>query len=381
MNVHSVISLPEAPPFVQTWFIEHSPSILKDRFVKGIWLLPIKMKQRTIPAGSIIILSGLFAAVLTAASASLAQEFDISSLFGFGAGKDSVDYRFHYAPPSGSGNSNGTPSVLDNVLRGNFTVVNNKSDSWSVNQKLGRTDLSASPVIERTGLAVPETLWDIEAGGIYRHRFGERREGGINFSIGSASDKPFDGMRETTLKLGGTYSVPSGQKNAWLFSLNYSNNRYFANNIPFPGVAYLFKSPAPGLNALVGFPFFAISYKPGEKWSGRLAMFGPSNVSAEVAYHLHGPSKIYSGFDWSQQSWLRAHREDLPKRLFYDEKKWSLGFQTPVLKQVLIDLSGGYEYSRRFFEAESALKEDLAKVRLAPVWSAQGRVIVTWGSK
>ena len=68
-------------------------------------------------------------------------------------------------------------------------------------------------------------------------------------------------------------------------------------------------------------------------------MFGPDHVSSEVSYRLVGPVRTYAGFDWGQETWLRADRDDNSDRLFYDEKKWSMGFRFPICRNVGMDLS------------------------------------------
>jgi hypothetical protein len=311
----------------------------------------------------------------------MAYGVDLATLFNFGAPKNSTDYTVHYAPSSHGGSPQGTPSFFDNSVRGHFVVAKNDRDTWSFLQKVANTHLSFSPVIPGTGVIVPDSLWDIEAGGIFRRNLGDRRDWAVNFSLGSAGDEPFYGTPETTLRLGATTSLPSGPNNAWLFSLNYSNNRYFANNIPLPGVAYLIRSPSKGLDFLIGFPLVFLSYRPTKKLYGRVLVFGPQNMGAEAGYFIVGPLKLYSRFDLNQQSWIRSDRDVRANRLFYEQKKWTLGVGMPVLKSLSMDFSGGYEYGRSFYEAESALKHGISKAQLNSAVSGQLKFVYFLGTK
>jgi hypothetical protein len=140
-----------------------------------------------------------------------------------------VDYMVDESP-----GSSGDPNILDNRLRGNFIVSKSSSSTWAVQQNVSEFQLSHAPVIAQTGLSIPQSLWDVQTGGSYLHNIGDRRGWGISGSAGSASDELFQSIHETVFRATGMYHLPSGQENAWLFMLSYSNNRYFANNIPLP---------------------------------------------------------------------------------------------------------------------------------------------------
>jgi len=288
------------------------------------------------------------------------------------ASSNSVDYQMTETPASHSSD----PNILENRVRGNFVVSKTPTDTWSVRQTVGEVDLSRAPVIAQTGLSLPQSLWDVETGGAYQHHLGDRHDWGLSTSIGSASDEPFHSIHETIFRGTGTYHMPSGQQNAWLFFLSYSNNRHFANNIPLPGVAYDLRTPK--LDAALGLPFLAVNYRPTPDLTGRFSIFGPDNVSAEWAYVFWKPVQAYAGFDWGQQEWLRANRDDNSNRLFDDQKKWALGLRFPVVDAIRLDLSANYEFDRRFYEDTHAVSRDVAEANLNPGWAFQARLSRRW---
>jgi len=281
-----------------------------------------------------------------------------------------MDYQVREAPSRRSQD----PDILENRIRGNFPLAKASSDTWTLQQDLGSFHLSASPTIGPNGPTIPRDLWDIETGASFRRRITERRGWGLSASVGSASDELYHGLHETTLKATGNYHMPSGRDNSWLFFLAYSNNRHFANNVPFPGAAYLVHSPKYGLDAVIGLPFLAVRYKPVPDWSGRLSVFGPNNVSAELAYRISSPLETYAGFDWNQREWLRAGRSDHAQRLFFDEKRWSLGLRFPLRKSLRADLSGGYEFNRRMYEDTRARSSGVLAADFAPAWTVRVRL-------
>ena len=282
----------------------------------------------------------------------------------------SVDYQVREAPARRSQD----PAILENRLRGTFPIMKASTDTWSVQQELGSFHLSNSQAIGAGGPAIPRDLWDVETGAGFRRRLSDRRGWGVSASVGSASDELYHSIHETTLKATGNYHIPSGRDNAWLFFLAYSNNRHFANNVPLPGVAYLVHTPEHGLDAVIGLPFFAVRYKPAPDWSGRLALFGPNNVSAELAYQLRIPVETYAGFDWNQREWLRAGRADNSQRLFFDEKRWSLGLRFPIRGGLRMDLAGGYEFNRRMYEDRRARSSGIPEVDFNPAWTMRARL-------
>jgi hypothetical protein len=60
--------------------------------------------------------------------------------------------------------------------------------------------------------------------------------------LGSSSDVPFGSFGEVSGAVSAYYMKPSGDRAAWIFMLNYANDRLFLNNVPLPGVAYTSRS-------------------------------------------------------------------------------------------------------------------------------------------
>ncbi|MFA5975360.1 MAG: hypothetical protein WC859_04260 [Elusimicrobiota bacterium] len=303
-----------------------------------------------------------------------AEDGGPSSFIG-GPQQTSIDYTFHHSPGSRAPQSGAAPILTGHRAHGNFVVSKSSASTWSVQQSVDHLNLTESPVVPDTGMTVPDSLWQVETGAAYNHRLGDRREWGIRGSVGSASDKPFNSLNEPTGRLTAHYQIPSRAHNAWIFALAYSNNRHFLNNIPMPMVAYSWQNPSAGFRAIIGFPFVALSYAPNDAWSSRLAVFGPRNLSLEVARRIKGPVKGYAGLDWKQMEWLRAGRDDHSNRLFLDQKKIALGLRYPLGRAYLVDLSGGQEFDRRFFEGHSA-SDNTPRAVMANSWFLQ--IILRW---
>jgi hypothetical protein len=103
-------------------------------------------------------------------------------------------------------------------------------------------------------------------------------------------------------------------------------------------------------------------------------VFGPDNVSAELARRLRPDVEAYAGLDWGQREWLLAGRADDKQRLFYDEKRWALGLRLPIRGALRMDLCGGYEFNRRMYESDRAHSGGVPEVDFDPAWTVRAKL-------
>jgi hypothetical protein len=198
----------------------------------------------------------------------------------------------------------------------------------------------------------PTELWDIRLTPTYRHRFENGWIGGVSVTVGSASDEPFNSIHEIVARGFAFLRVPQGERNAWIYSLSYSNfQETLGFNVPIPGIAYLY-SPSEKFTALIGFPFSSIEARPIDKLTIQLSYLPLREVHARVTYELFRPLRIYAGFDWDNEFHLRANRGDKDDRLFYYDKTVRLGVRFD-LRHVGFEVAGGYTFDRFYFEGES----------------------------
>ncbi len=287
---------------------------------------------------------------------------------------NAAEAQFRAAPAARSED----PDISESRLRVSIVLSTTATDAWTLQQTADQFHLSRSPTIAATGVTIPRDLWSLETGVGYRHKLGDRRDVGFSIGAGSASDEPFHSLHEDILRVSGSYRVPSGERNAWLFSLFYSNNRHFGNNVPIPGVAYIVNDPERGLHAALGLPFLAAFWRPTPDASARFSIFGPRNVSAEGAYRLWRSLQAYAGFDWGERSWLPTSRTDDELRLFYDAKRWSLGARFPLAWGLRGDLGTGYEFGRRMYEDTRARGLGVPDAEFNAAWTFGFKLSARW---
>jgi len=194
-------------------------------------------------------------------------------------------------------------------------------------------------------------LSDIRFGTAYRRQLDNDWIGGGSFLVGSPSDEPFASGDEIVVSATGFLRVPDGEHNAWLLTLNYANNRDFLANVPLPGAAYYYRVNDQ-LNVLAGIPMMIVNWQPTEKVKVEASYFIPRTIHAQVDYQMLDALKLYAGFDWTNQRFLRHDRWDDDDRLFYFEKRVALGARWQVHEKCWIDLAGGWVFDRFWFEGE-----------------------------
>jgi hypothetical protein len=224
-------------------------------------------------------------------------------------------------------------------------------------------DVGTAAIMPDTGESFPGELWDIRLGGQYRQRFENGWIGGVALGFGSASDKPFASWDETFLDVNLFARVPDGGRNAWLFFLNYSKTREFLPNVPLPGVGYWYE-PNDQARLVVGIPFAYLNLRPVKEVSLSFSYFIVRSVRARVTYSPLSFLQLYGNFEWRNESYYRAERQDDKNRLFYYEKQISAGIQVSLNRQVSIDLSGGYAFDRFYFEGRDYEDRDQNRVSI-----------------
>jgi hypothetical protein len=230
-------------------------------------------------------------------------------------------------------------------------------NEWTLDSSLRILDLDTDARLLAGGLrrlrpapTLPGELYDFRIGPAYRRRLDNGWIAGGNLVLGSASDRPFASAAEITVDASAFLRIPDGPRNAWLLLLNYASNREFLPHVPLPGVAYLYE-PDDRFRAVLGAPFSAIRYEPLDGLTFEGSYFVPRSLKAELGYRLAPPLKLYAGYQWANDRFLRAARDDDDHRLFYYEQRVLAGLRWDIDRNIWLDLGGGFAFDRFFAEA------------------------------
>ena len=232
---------------------------------------------------------------------------------------------------------------------------------WTVFGTFGLVDIDSDARLQRSGPRLlrrwlpgdrlPGELYDLRFGTSYRQQLENGWIAGGSLSFGSTSDELFASGDEIVVGANGFLRVPHGERNAWIFLLNYSNNRDFLHNIPIPGFAYQLDN-GPQLRALLGIPLTSVHWKPVEKLELDFAYRIPRRIHGEVSYRLTDPLKLYLAYDWHNDRWLRADRHDDDDRMWYYEQTLMAGVRWDWCNCGWLNFGAGYAFDRFFYEGD-----------------------------
>jgi hypothetical protein len=262
--------------------------------------------------------------------------------------------------------------IVQNDASVRFPIWQNDRNEVSGNFHVRAAFIQTEAILPSTDQAFPDQLWDIRAGAGYRHLFENGWIAGANVSFGSASNEPFHSVNELTVGLNASLRIPQGEHNAWLFSLSYSPTGELS--FPIPGVAYVWV-PSDDFRMNVGLPFM-VWYRPIEDLTLDVSYMLLTTVHARATYRVCQPLRVYAGFDTSNESWYLVPRADDKDRLFYYEKRVSVGAQTNIGHTFLLDVSTGYAFDRFFFEGHNYNDRHFNRVDVgdAPLLSLQAQL-------
>lgn len=229
-------------------------------------------------------------------------------------------------------------------------VFQDSLNEWALSARVKLLDLDTRAILPEIGERLPGELWDVRVGAGYRHKFENNWIGGASLTVSSPSDEPFASEDELILRAIGMLRVPHGDRNAWLFSLIYASDQELLGGLPVPGIAYLY-APSDRFRTVIGVPFTSIEVRPLDALTLEAQYFPLRRVRARATYQLFRPLRLFTGFDWDNDGYFRADRQDKEDQLFYYEKRLTAGVRFD-LRHVGFRLSGGYAFDRFYFEGD-----------------------------
>ena len=287
------------------------------------------------------------------ASSAFAQSIDVARWFGKELGNRAVISQYSldvYADSDVTGQDTDL-GLMEHDFFLMAPVWQNERNEFGITARVELQDTATDAFLPREEIPLPSQLWEVRIGGNYRGVVRNDWLWGVNASIGSASNEPFQAGDAFDGTLGGLLRIPHKERNAWLFFLYFATNREFLNYVPLPGAGYWWE-PSDTLRAVIGIPFASLAYNPIEKLSLNLSYFAIRNIQAEARYRISWPLTVFAGFDWRNQRYFRADRDNNDERIFYYEKRIGGGIRLGVTRQVALTFEGGWAFDRFYFEGE-----------------------------
>jgi len=227
--------------------------------------------------------------------------------------------------------------------------------------KFRAVDVHPRPFLPGARRRFPRRLYNAQVGASFVWPL---PPGAYNVTIGSASDRPFDSNDEVTVDATWLIGCPTGEDSWWAVFLNWQNNRDYLNRCLVPGFVWGHQE-GEWLTLALGFPANALAWRPSDRLELAASYVFPRSVYTEVRYRLWKGLKIYAGFDWTSQRYFLHDRLRSRDRLWYLEKRLSVGLRWHVSENLFFDAAGGYAFDRLWFEGETYEDRGLNRLNIA----------------
>jgi hypothetical protein len=236
------------------------------------------------------------------------------------------------------------------------------ASGWLVSANVQYRSIRTEAILPDTGQAYPNELWNINMGLIYFHKLdnGWLWGGGANF--GSATDRPFASIDEMFVGMNAFLRIPSGERNAWMFSVFYAPMSEL--RFPIPLVAY-FYSPSENLQINLGLPL-SIKYRPWERLTLEASFLPIHTVHAKAKYDFCNWLSAFASYDWANVSYALADREDSQQRFYMYDQRLAGGFESPLGAHGFVELAAGLTFDRYSFEGQQWDSAKINRVDFAP---------------
>jgi hypothetical protein len=261
-----------------------------------------------------------------------------------------ADYRYTFYPER-SVDQGGTLAMMEHRLSAYVPLFQNSRDEFAISARGTFQDIDNDTQLPDSGVPFPEHLWDVSATISVRHKFDNGWIAGLGLSGGTASDEPFKSMDEVYGRALAMVRIPWRERDAWILSVLYATDQdIFGLNIPIPGIVYVWNYSDQFRMAL-GVPFSSIEYKPFKNLTLEAQYFPIWTIRTFVTWEIFRPLRVYAGWDWDSDHWFRHGRGDKDDRLYYYEKRVTIGGRFD-LRHFGVEVFGGYAFDRFYFEGE-----------------------------
>ena len=252
-------------------------------------------------------------------------------------------------PEQGTDQPGTTLSMERAHFQAGIPVYHRGNDTFVLTSHMDVTNVYTNAILPTTKQTFPNQLFNIALGVNYFHPFENGNVGGVVFDMGSASDKPFESGREMLASGTGFLLMPQSDHDAWFVGVNASTNSQVLFGLPIPGGGY-FYHPSEDFQAIVGFPFSVVSWKPARDWQLQYVWAFLTTMHARAVYQPTPLWQLYAGFDWTNENWRLAERVNEQNHFFYYEKKLATGLLWWFKPNVGLEVSGGWAFDRYFTE-------------------------------
>lgn len=253
-----------------------------------------------------------------------------------------------------------------------FPLSMREGNLWLMTGGVHRLEIGSSAILPDSHVHLPNDLWKIHVGTMHMRELANGWQAGGMLSVGSASDEPFDGIREMTATGVAFLNIPTGENDAWNFSLFYSPTSQLP--FPVPGVSYVWR-PSEQLEMKIGVPF-SVQYRPTETLTLSATYTPLTNIRAMARQKLAEKWELFGGYEIVNDTYFLSQRIDTNDRLYFFDQRVRVGLERQLLWGFSAELSAAYVFDREIFQATSFSDDRHDQIRIAP--GLMGMLNVIW---
>jgi hypothetical protein len=275
--------------------------------------------------------------------------------------------------PEQSTNQPGTSLGIErNYFQAGVPIYHSGANTVVFTSHVDQMNVRTNAILPTTNQPFPSQLVNVAFGANVFHQFENGNVGGLVLDVGSASDVPFHSSGEILASGTAFLLVPHDDRSAWFVGVNASTNSQVLYGIPIPGGGY-FYNPSDDFQAIVGFPFSVVSWKPARDWQLQYVYAFLTTMHARAVYQPTNDWQLYAGFDWTNENWRRVDRPQQQDHFFYYEKRLAAGWLWWFKPNVGFEVSGGWAFDRYFTEIDGfqLVGNNTVRIGNGPFVSAQ----------
>jgi hypothetical protein len=273
--------------------------------------------------------------------------YDLGGGFGGERGGGGPGYLVSWAPSRPVVGQNASLEWIRQSVNVGAPLWRDGVDTLRFNVGVRESHILTDAVLPDSRRPFPADLWNIHFGLSYSHRFDNGWTGTMSTSVGSASDRPFEGTRVMNVGLGGSLRIPVVDgRDFWMLGVHY--NPADALNFPIPSVAYNW-NPSSDFHMSIGLPS-SLMWRPVENLTLNLSYAPLTNINAMLSYRFAEGLRWYGGYQFLNESFFLSDRIEERDRFFGFEQRVVTGIRWEFQPRAEVDLSSGYVFNRRFGE-------------------------------
>ena len=247
---------------------------------------------------------------------------------------------------------------LASTLR--FSLSHSRKRNLYLNVDTYMASIGNRARFDESGATLPDDLYDVGVGGLYRQKLDNGWTLGATLRVGSASDELFDSTDEMYFRSMLVLRVPAKDLDSWVFLALLDTDGEFPI---LPGVGYTFTFGKRNM-ALIGFPMLAVGGELTKKLSYFVTYYPALNIDGRLNYSFTKEWTGYAGVKAQARHFSRADRDDESDKIRMQDTRTFIGTSLDLTKRINLDGKVGYVFGREIGEGDDFSERKDNNIRL-----------------